>query len=76
MTTGKIISRYLKGTMDYGLWYPKDENFDLKEFFDADWEVSLDDRKSTSGNAFFLGYRLVAWSSKKQSSISLSPTEA
>ena len=76
MTAVKRIFRYLKGTMDYGLWYPKDEKFDLKSFSDADWAGSLDDRKSTSGNAFFLGYRLVAWSSKKQSSISLSPTEA
>ena len=32
--------------------------------------------KSTSGNAFFLGDSLVAWLSKKQSSISLSTTEA
>ena len=26
----KIIFRYLKGTMDYGLWYPKCDNFTLK----------------------------------------------
>ena len=41
-----------------------------------DWVGSLDDRKITSGNAFFLGECLVAWSSRKQSSISLSTTEA
>ena len=76
MTVVKRIFRYLKGTMDYGLWYPKDENFDLKSISDVDWAGSLDDRKSRSGNSFFLGYRLVAWSSKKESSISLSTTEA
>ena len=32
----KIIFRYLKGTMDYGLWYPKSDNFTLKEFTDTD----------------------------------------
>jgi hypothetical protein len=35
----------------------------------------VDERKSTSGGAFFLGDSLVAWISKKQGSISLSTTE-
>jgi hypothetical protein len=35
----------------------------------------VDDSKSTSGGAFLLGESLVAWISKKQSSISLSSTE-
>ena len=60
--------------MDCGI--QKTKKFELIGFSDADWAGSLDDRKSTSGNAFYLGKRLVAWSSKKQSSISLSTTEA
>jgi hypothetical protein len=36
----------------------------------------VDERKSTSGGAFFLGDSLVAWISKKHGSISLSNTEA
>jgi hypothetical protein len=36
----------------------------------------MDERKSTSGGAFFLGDALVAWLSKKQGSISLSTIEA
>eukprot|EP00253_Pinus_taeda_P010058 PITA_10058 len=43
---------------------------------DADWAGSVDDRKSTSGGAFFMGSRLVAWLNKKQSSIALSTAEA
>ena len=39
---------------------------DLKVFTDADWAGNIDDRKSTSGGAFFLGKRLVSWTSKKQ----------
>eukprot|EP00253_Pinus_taeda_P002563 PITA_02563 len=37
---------------------------------------SVDDRKSTSGGAFYMGSRLMSWFSKKQSSIALSTTEA
>ena len=51
----KIILRYLKGTMQYGLWYSKGNEFSLKEFTDADWEGSIVDRKSTSGGTFYLG---------------------
>ena len=36
----------------------------------------MDERKSTSGGALFLGDSLVAWLSKKQGSISLSTIEA
>ena len=74
VTAVKRIFKYLKGTMEYGLWYPKGQYFILKAFIDVDRERSLDDRKSTSGATLFLGNCLVSWLSKKQSSISLSTT--
>ena len=72
----KHIFKYLKRTMSYGLWYPRNQNIQLISYSDADWANCVDERKSTSGGAFFLGESLVAWLSKKQSSISLSTTEA
>ena len=45
-------------------------------YIDADWAGYIDDRKSTSGGAFFLGECLVAWLSRKQSLVSLSTAEA
>ena len=72
----KRIFRYLKGTVDYGLWYPKSDNFTLKTFTDAYWVGIIDDRKITSGETFYLGDFLVSWISKKKSSISLSTAEA
>ena len=75
VTAVKSIFKYLKGTMEYGLWYPKIQDFILKSFIDADWEGSVDDRKSTSGATFFLGNCLVSCLSKKQSSISISVAE-
>jgi hypothetical protein len=62
--------------MTYGLLYPKNHNFQLTTYLDADWEICIDERKSTSRGALFLGDSLVAWLSKKQSSISLSTKEA
>ena len=61
----KRIMRYLKGTEEYGLYYKKNDNFELKAYTNVDWAGNIDDRKSTSGGSFFLGKRLVTWTSKK-----------
>ena len=71
----KRIIRYVSGTLDYGVWYSKDINISLAGFSDADWAGNVDDKKSTSGGCFYLGYNLVSWHNKKQNSISLSTTE-
>ena len=47
-------------TEDYGLWYKKGGNFELKAFTYTNWAGSIDDRKSTSGGELFLGKRLVS----------------
>ena len=72
----KRILRYLKGTTEYGLWYPKGNNLIIQAFTDADWAGSIDDRNSTNGATFHLGGCLVSWLSKKKTSISLSTEEA
>ena len=72
----KRIFRYLKGTTKLGLWYPKGNELTMVAYTDADWVGSIDDRKSTSGVALYLKNCLVAWSRKKQSSVSLSIVEA
>ena len=68
--------RYLKGTQEYGLYQKKNEKIELRAYTDVDWARNIDDRKSTSGGAFFLGKRLVTWTSKKQNHNSQSTTEA
>eukprot|EP00253_Pinus_taeda_P031200 PITA_31200 len=72
----KRIFKYLQGTQNYGLWYPRGTDLSLHAYTDGDWEGSMDDRKSTSGGAFFIGPRLVSWFSKKESSIVLSTAKA
>ncbi|GJV34445.1 retrovirus-related pol polyprotein from transposon TNT 1-94 [Tanacetum coccineum] len=56
----KRIFKYLKGTINMGLWYPKDSGFELTAFSDADHAGCLDTRKSTSGGIQFLGDKLVS----------------
>ena len=48
----------------------------MKSFTNTDWVRSIEDKKNTSGGAFFLGKRLVAWTSKKENCISQSTIEA
>eukprot|EP00253_Pinus_taeda_P019240 PITA_19240 len=72
----KRIFKYLQGTQNYGLWYPRDTYLTLHAYTNADWVGSVDDRKSTSGGGFFMGSRLISWFSKKESLIALSTTEA
>ncbi|CAA7042426.1 unnamed protein product [Microthlaspi erraticum] len=72
----KKILRYVKGTVNLGIFYSKGSNRNLAGYCDADWAGCADDRKSTSGGCFFLGNNLIAWLSKKQNSVSLSTAEA
>jgi hypothetical protein len=76
LVAAKHVMRYLKGTMDYGLSYDRDHDFTLSGYTDSDWAGSVADRKSTSGCCFSLGSAMISWQSRKQSSISLSTTEA
>jgi hypothetical protein len=44
-------------------------------FSDADWAGCSDDRKSTGGFVIFFSSNLIAWSAKKQPTMSRSSTE-
>jgi hypothetical protein len=65
----KRIFKYLKGTMNYGLWYPMNQNFQLSVYSFVDWANCVDEGKRTSGGAFLFGDSLVSWLSKKKGSV-------
>nr|GFC45056.1 ribonuclease H-like domain-containing protein [Tanacetum cinerariifolium] len=67
----KRIFRYLRSTINIGLWYSKGSRFDLTNFLDVDHT-----RKSTYGGIQFLGDKLVSWMSKKQNCTAMSLAEA
>ena len=61
----KRIIKYVKITVEFGVWYSKDISDVLARYFDIDWAGNADDRKSTSGGCFYVGNNLVSWMSKK-----------
>jgi hypothetical protein len=74
-TAAKRVLRYLKGTIDHGLWYTKG-SLHLQAFCDSDWAGNPDDRRSTTGIGIVLGSSLISWTAKKQSVVARSSTEA
>uniref|UniRef100_A0AAV1UYB6 Polyprotein n=1 Tax=Peronospora matthiolae TaxID=2874970 RepID=A0AAV1UYB6_9STRA len=70
------ILRYLQGTKSHGIGFKSDDKVDFCGYLDADWAGDHVDRKSTSGYALILMGAPVSWGSKKQSSVSLSTSEA
>nr|GEW28049.1 retrovirus-related Pol polyprotein from transposon TNT 1-94 [Tanacetum cinerariifolium] len=56
----KRVFCYLKGTIKWGLWYPKDTAMALTAYADADHASCQDTRRSASESAQFLGDKLLA----------------
>ncbi|XP_070056529.1 uncharacterized mitochondrial protein AtMg00810-like [Nicotiana tomentosiformis] len=59
------ILHYLKGTIDFELFYSSSSDFNLMEFCDSDYAGDIDDRKSTTGFVFFFGDSVISWTLKK-----------
>ncbi|XP_050889631.1 secreted RxLR effector protein 161-like [Lathyrus oleraceus] len=76
LTAVKRIMKYLKGTTNVGLWYPKGSICKLVGYSDAYYAGCKTDRKSTSGTCHILGNALVSWACKKQACVALSTAEA
>ncbi|GJU59007.1 retrovirus-related pol polyprotein from transposon TNT 1-94 [Tanacetum coccineum] len=72
----KRIFRYIKGTSQLGLWYPKGTGVETIVYADSDHAGDYVDRKSTSGVCTFMGCCLTSWFSKKQTALAISTTEA
>jgi hypothetical protein len=75
LVAAKHVMRYLKGMLDYGLYYTGDCDFRLYGYTDSDWAGSASNRKSTAG-CFSLGSTMTSRKSRKQSSIALNIAEA
>ncbi|GJR51935.1 retrovirus-related pol polyprotein from transposon TNT 1-94 [Tanacetum coccineum] len=74
--TVKRIFKYLRGTVNRGLSYPKDSSIALTAYANADHAGCQDTRRRTSGCMQLLGDRLVSWSSKRHKSVAIFGTKA
>jgi hypothetical protein len=73
----KRVMRYIVGTLDYGLHYPRcPDAAHFIGYSDSDHTGDIDTSKSTSGTMFFLSKCLVSWQSIKQQVVALSSCEA
>ncbi|GJU32136.1 uncharacterized mitochondrial protein-like protein [Tanacetum coccineum] len=72
----KRIFKYIRGTVNRGLWYPKDSFITLTAYANTDYAGCQDTRRSNSGCMQLLGDKLVRWSSKRQKRAAISSTEA
>ncbi|KAI5116504.1 hypothetical protein M0805_000605 [Coniferiporia weirii] len=74
----KHLLRYLKGMVDFKLLYAPDPSQSelFTAYCDADNAGNRDNRRSTSGMVIKMGTGAVSWSSRLQSLVTLSTTEA
>lgn len=75
-TAVKQILRYVQGTLSYGCRYVQGGNGGLLGYSDSDHAGDIGDRKSTSGQVFFLGENPISWTSQKQKVVAISSCEA
>ncbi|GKB18729.1 hypothetical protein Tco_0852652 [Tanacetum coccineum] len=62
--------------LEKGLWYPKGSDIETIVYADSDHAGDYVDHKSTSGVCMFMGCCLTSWFLKKQTTLSISTTEA
>ncbi|CAN6482959.1 unnamed protein product [Victoria cruziana] len=70
------IVRYVKNSLNKGLFLSSSSALSLFAYTDADWGGDPNNRHSTTGLCVFLGDSLISWQCKKQFKVSLSSTEA
>lgn len=78
LVAAKRILRYLKGTIDFGILFPKRNQgvTELVGYSDSDWCGDRSDRRSTTGYLFKFLNAPISWCSKKQPVVALSSCEA
>lgn len=72
----KRILKYIKSTLNFGIYFNGNCNIRLIGYSDADYAGDKETRRSTSGYVFLLGENIVSWGSERQKSVALSTTES
>ena len=75
LEVAKRVLRYIRGTLYHGISFSSGL-LTLTAFSNADWAGDPSNRRSTTGLLVFLGPSPISWSSKKQTTVARSSTEA
>lgn len=70
------VHRYLKGTINHGIFLCSSSTPSLKGYTDSDWAGYPSTRRSTTGDFTMLRSSPLSWNSKKQPIVSLSLAKA
>lgn len=79
LLAAKRIMGYVKGTLDYGIIFPKgsyNSQVELLGYLDSDWSGDKSDSKSTIGYIFMCEGARISWCLKKKFVMALSSCEA
>lgn len=76
LKVAKRVLRYVKGSIDLGIWLKRNGSTKLVGYTDSDWAGSHEDMKSTSGYVFLIGSNAFSWNSRKQETVAQSTAEA
>ena len=75
LEAAKCVLHYVRGTFHFGIQLAPGP-LTFSAFSDTDWAGDPTNKKFTTGMVIFLGLSPISWSSKKQSTVSCSSTEA
>ncbi len=76
LDTVRRILRYIKHTLQCGIFYEAKSQLQIHKYTDANWATNVSNRRSTSGFMFSFRSGVVSWNNKKQPTVALSSTEA
>ena len=68
----KTILRYLRGTQDLGLWFPKNQDPSMVGYVDAGYMSNPHNARSQTGFVFLCGNTAISWRSVKQTLVATS----
>jgi hypothetical protein len=53
------ILKYIKGSLEKGLWFKSNEHLRIEEYCNIDWAGCVDDHRSTTGYCIRVGGKIV-----------------
>lgn len=60
----KHILRYVRGTTDFGIFFPRNGSRKISGYSDSSFNIDVDDGRSTSGHVFYFSESLITWNNR------------